>query len=84
MRTVTFKKENGEKVDFITSLTGFELSQEDPFGITYRTSCSTTLSLSEQEEFWNYVDSLLSENPIPNFESVWRIVEGQITYGYQN
>lgn len=84
MRTVTFKKQNGEKVDFMTNLTSFELSQEDPFGISYRSQCSSTLSENEIEEFWDYVDSLLVENPISDFESVWKIVDNGITFGYQN
>ena len=33
MRTVTFKKQNGEKIDFITNLTSFELIVDN--GITF-------------------------------------------------
>lgn len=84
MRTVTFKKQNGEKIDFITNLTSFELSQEDPFGIAYRSECSSTLNENEIQEYWDYVDSLLGENPIPDFESVWKIVDNGITFGYEN
>ncbi len=84
MRTVTFKKQNGDEEDLVTSLFTFELNQEDPFGISYRSQCSSTLSASDQEQFWDYVDSLLLENPTPDFHSVWKIVDNGITFGYQN
>jgi hypothetical protein len=84
MRIVTFKKQDGAEEDFVTSLTSFELGQEDPFGVSYRSQCSSTLSPSDQEEFWDYVDSLLLENPTPDFHSVWKIVDNGITFGYQN
>jgi hypothetical protein len=84
MRIVTFKKQDGAEEDFVTSLTSFELDQEDPFGVSYRSQCSSTLSPSDQEEFWDYVDSLLLENPTPDFHSVWKIVDNGITFGYQN
>lgn len=84
MRTVTFKKNDGEIEDFVTNLLSFQLDTEDPFGVAYRSQCSSILPQSELDEFWSYVDSLLVEHPTPDFHSVWRIVENGITFGYEN
>lgn len=84
MRQVIYKTTNNEKVTFNTNLTTFVLDQEDPYGIEYRKPCSSNLSENEINEWWNYVDQLLIENPVNNFHSVWKIVEGGIIYGYIN
>lgn len=84
MRTVVFKNIDNEKIEFVSNLNNFTLDQEDPFGISYRTQCSSTLTEQEIEEFWSYVDDLLVENPTPNFLCVWKIVENGIIYGYEN
>jgi len=84
MRRVTFKKENSEHVEFVTELTSFVLDQEHPFGVHYRSKCSSTLSEIEIEEFWSYVDQLLIENPVPGFDSVWKIEDNGNIYGYEN
>ena len=84
MREVTYKKINDEKITFDTNLTTFVLNQEDPYGIEYRQTCSSTLSETELNEWWDYVDQLLTETPVTNFHSVWKIVDNGITYGYEN
>lgn len=84
MRQVTYKTTEDTRLTFNTGLTTFVLDQEDPYGIEYRKPCSSTLSENELNEWWNYVDQLLIENPITNFHSVWKIVDDGITYGYEN
>ena len=84
MRGVFFKLDDGSFVSFQTNSNQYQLEQEDPFGISYRTQCSSTLSESEINDWWNYVDLLLEENPVDNFHSVWKIVENGLTYGYEN
>lgn len=84
MRQITFKTNNNELIVFNSNITTFGLDQEQPYGVDYRADCSTTLTESEVDEWWNYVDQLLLENPIFNFHSVWRIVDGNNLYGYEN
>lgn len=84
MREVFFKLDDGSFVSFQTNSNQYRLVQEDPFGIAYRTQCSSTLSESEINAWWDYVDLLLEENPTDNFYSVWKIVESGLTYGYGN
>lgn len=84
MRQVTYKTTEDTRLTFSTNLTTFVLDQEDPYGIEYRKPCSSTLSENELNEWWDYVDQLLIENPITNFHSVWKIVDDGITYGYEN
>lgn len=84
MRQVTFILTNNEKINFNTVLTSFVLNQEQPYGIEYRKKCSSTLSENQLNEWWNYVDSLLSEYPTSNFKSVWRIINDGTIYGIAN
>lgn len=84
MRQITFILTNKEKINFNTSLTSFVLNQEQPFGIEYRKKCSSTLSETQINEWWNYVDSLLIERPTTNFHSVWKIEDNGVLYGYEN
>lgn len=84
MRQVVFKTTDNQNITFNTTHTSFVLDQEDPYGIGYRETCSSTLPQSEINDWWNYVDQLRSENPIENFHSVWKIIENGVIYGYQN
>jgi hypothetical protein len=84
MRVVFFKLNDDSFVSFNTNSNQYELDQEDPFGIAYRTQCSSTLSENQINDWWDYVDLLLEENPVDNFQSVWKIVEDGLTYGYEN
>lgn len=84
MRVVFFKLNDDSFVSFNTNSNQYELDQEDPFGISYRTQCSSTLSENQINDWWDYVDLLLEENPVDNFQSVWKIVEDGLTYGYEN
>ena len=84
MRQVIFKTIDNQRINFNTSITTFVLDQEQPYGIGYRLTCTSTLSENELNEWWNYVDQLLIETPITNFHSVWKIVDDGITYGYEN
>jgi len=84
MRQVTFKTNDEQKIEFTTNLNSFSLNQEQPYGIGYRSQCSSTLTESEINDWWDYVDQLLIENPTPNFKSVWKIVDSGTLYGYEN
>jgi hypothetical protein len=84
MRQVTFKTNNNQIITFNSNNTTLELNQEQPYGIGYRLPCTSTLSETEINEWWDYVDQLLIENPEPNFYSVWRIIENGSLYGYEN
>jgi hypothetical protein len=84
MRQVTFKTNDGQKIEFTTNLTSFILDQEQPYGIGYNLPCSSTLTEVEIVNWWIYVNELLNENPTPNFQSVWKIVDNGVIYGYEN
>lgn len=83
MRQVTFKTVDNQRISFNTNLTSFQLDQEQPYGIEYRKPCSSTLSENEINNWWNYVDQLLIEEQIPDFHSVWKIVDNDIIFGYE-
>lgn len=84
MRLVTFKTIDDQKISFTTNLISFGLDQEQPYGIEYRKPCSSTLTDDELNDWWNYVDELLIEEPTSNFHSVWKIVDNDIIFGYEN
>jgi hypothetical protein len=84
MRIVYFRTTENTLINFTSSNTSVELSDSLPFGVGYREVCSCELSESQINSWWNYVDSLLQENPTNNFESVWRIVEGGSIHGIFN
>mgnify|MGYP003624549375 CR=1 FL=1 len=85
MRTIHFKKIDGTYEIFNSSNESLILNQEQPFGVDYKGSSTTTLSESELNMWWGYVDSLIIESSINNFQSVWKIVDSNnITYGYTN
>lgn len=84
MRQIFLKTTDNQMEEFQTSLTSFELSQEDPYGIDYRGECSSSLTETELNEWWDYVDQLLQEYPIENFKSIWRIINDDTLYGIEN
>ena len=84
MRQIVLKTDNNERIIFNSNLTDLELNQEQPYGITYRKSCSSSLTTVELNNWWDYVDQILLERPTPNYHSVWRIVDNGIVYGYEN
>lgn len=84
MRQIFFKTTDNQIIEFQTSLTSFELSQEDPYGIEYRSKSSSTLNENDLNEWWDYVDQLRLEQPTTNFKSVWRIINDGILYGIEN
>jgi hypothetical protein len=84
MRQVTFKTNDNQITTFESDNTSLLLNEEQPYGIEYRTDCSSTLNEVDLNEWWDYVDLLLIENPEPNFHSVWRIIENGSLYGYEN
>jgi len=84
MRQIFLKTTDNQMVEFQTSLTSFELCQEDPYGIDYRGECSSSLTETELNEWWDYVDQLLQEYPIENFKSIWRIINDDTLYGIEN
>jgi hypothetical protein len=84
MRQVILKTNDDQRIEFTTNLNSFTLSQEQPYGIGYRLQCSSTLTESEINDWWDYVDQLLNETPTPNFNSVWKIFDNGVIYGYEN
>jgi hypothetical protein len=84
MRQIFFKTTDNQIIEFETNLTQYELDQEDPYGVDYRVECSSTLSVTEINEWWDYVDQLLLEHPTENFKSVWRIINNGTLYGLEN
>jgi hypothetical protein len=84
MRQIFFKTTDNQIIEFETNLTQYELDQEDPYGVEYRVECSSTLSVTEINEWWDYVDQLLLERPTENFKSVWRIINNGTLYGLEN
>jgi hypothetical protein len=84
MRQIFFKTTDNQIIEFETNLTQYELDQEDPYGVEYRVECSSTLSVAEINEWWDYVDQLLLERPTENFKSVWRIINNGTLYGLEN
>ena len=84
MRTIYFKTTENSLVSFESSDTSLTLSDNLPYGIGYRDLCSCELSESQINAWWDYVDILRAENPIENFETVWRIVENENLYGFSN
>jgi hypothetical protein len=84
MRQIFLKTTDNQIIEFETILTQYELDQEDPYGVDYRVECSSTLSVTEINEWWDYVDQLLLEHPTENFKSVWRIINNGTLYGLEN
>lgn len=84
MRQIFFKTTDNQIIEFETNLTQYELDKEDPYGVDYRVECSSTLSVSEINEWWDYVDQLRLDHPIENFKSVWRIINNGTLYGLEN
>ena len=84
MRQIQFKTTDDQIIQFNSNNTSIQLNQEQPYGIGYRLTCTSTLSENEINNWWNYVDQLLIERPTSNFHSVWKIVDDGIIYGYEN
>jgi hypothetical protein len=84
MRQIVFKTDNNQRITFDSNNTTFELNQEQPYGVEYRKPCSSTLSESQLNDWWNYVDQLLIERPTPDFHSIWKILDNGQIYGYEN
>lgn len=84
MRQVVFKTTDNQRVTFNSNKTTLNLNQEQPYGVNYRKPCSSTLTETELNNWWNYVDQLLIERPTPNFHSVWRIIDNNVIYGFEN
>ena len=84
MRTIYFKTTENTLVNFESSNTLLTLSDNLPFGVGYREECSCELPQEEIDEWWSYIDNLKIENPIDNFETVWRIIENGNSYGFSN
>ena len=84
MRQIFLKTTDNQIIEFETILTQYELDQEDPYGVDYRVECSSTLSVTEINEWWDYVDQLLLEYPTENFKSIWRIINNGTLYGIEN
>ena len=84
MRQIFLKTTDNQIIEFETILTQYELDQEDPYGVNYRVECSSSLTETELNEWWDYVDQLLQETPIENFKSVWRIINNGTLYGIEN
>jgi hypothetical protein len=84
MRQIFFRTGDDQLVDFQTNLISFELNHEDPYGVKYRQGCSSNLNENDLDEWWNYVDQLLLEHPVENFNSVWRIIDDGTLYGIEN
>jgi hypothetical protein len=84
MRTVYFKTTEDTLVNFTSNNTSIPLSDNLPFGVGYREECSCELPQTDINSWWDYVDILKVENPIDNFNSVWRITEGENLYGFSN
>lgn len=84
MRQIFFKTTDEQIIDFNSNLNTVTLDQEQPYGVTYRGLCSSTLTEQQLNSWWDYVDQLLLERPTSNFHSVWKIIENNITYGFIN
>ena len=84
MRQIFFKTTDEQILEFNSNLNTVTLSQEQPYGISYRGLCSSTLTEQELNSWWDYVDQLLLEQPTTNFKSVWRIINDGILYGIEN
>ena len=84
MRQVIFKTNDNQRITFNSNITTLVLNQEQPYGIEYRKQSSSTLTQTELNNWWNYVDQLLIERPTSNFHSVWRIIDNGSLYGYEN
>jgi len=84
MRTIYFKTTENTLVNFNSNNSSITLSDNLPFGVEYREECSCELPQEEINSWWDYVDILKTENSIDNFSSVWRIVEGENSYGISN
>ena len=84
MRQIEFKTKDDQIITFNSNNTTLDLNQEQPYGIEYRLTCTSTLSETEINEWWDYVDVLLLERSTPNFKSVWRIIDNGTLYGYEN
>lgn len=84
MRQVIFKTNDNQRITFNSNITTLALNQEQPYGVEYRKQCSSTLTQTELNNWWNYVDQLLIERPTSNFHSVWRIIDNGNLYGYEN
>jgi hypothetical protein len=84
MRTVYFKTTEDTFEIFESNNTSITLQEALPFGITYRQICSCQLTQEQISAWWDYVDELLIEHPTSDYYSVWKIIEGDIIYGYEN
>jgi hypothetical protein len=84
MRQIVLKTTDNQRVSFNSNNTSLMLNQEQPYGVGYRKPCSSTLTETELNNWWNYVDQLLIERATPNFHSVWRIIDNNVIYGFEN
>lgn len=84
MRTIYFKTTEDTLINFNSNNSSITLSDNLPFGVGYREECSCELPQEKINDWWSYVDTLLIENPIENFETVWRIIENENLYGFSN
>ena len=84
MRQVEFKTTDDQIIQFNSNNSSIQLDQEQPYGVTYRGQCSSTLTEQQLNSWWDYVDELLIERPTSDFHSIWKIIDNNETYGYDN
>ena len=84
MRQVEFKTTDDQIIQFNSNNSSIQLDQEQPYGVIYRGQCSSTLTEQQLNYWWDYVDELLVERPTSNFHSIWKIIDNNETYGYDN
>ena len=84
MRKIEFKTTDDQIIQFNSNVSTIQLNQEQPYGVIYRGQCSSTLTEQQLNSWWDYVDELLVERPTSNFHSIWKIIDNNETYGYDN
>jgi hypothetical protein len=84
MRQIEFKTTDDQIIQFNSSNSSIQLDQEQPYGVSYRGQCSSTLTEQQLNSWWGYVDELLVERPTSNFHSIWKIIDNGMIYGYNN
>jgi hypothetical protein len=84
MIQVEFKTTDDQIIQFNSNNRSIQLDQEQPYGVIYRGQCSSTLTEQQLNSWWDYVDELLVERPTSNFHSIWKIIDNNETYGYDN
>ena len=84
--TLKIKKSDNTYIDVNIDYVDFNINDEVPCMIEYRKQCSSTWTQQKQNEWWDFVDTVLQQESISlsDFVLVWNVICNGVIYGNEN